>query len=284
MSALLQVENVSVSYARGGGVAAVRNCSIDISAAETLALVGESGCGKSTLARAICGIVAVDSGRILLHGRDLASLPRDAARAARRHIQMVFQDPDASLNPRHRIGAILAEPLRVAGEGDPARRVAELLELVQLEPATAARLPRELSGGQKQRVAIARALAVTPEVLVADEPLASLDVATAAAMITLLRDLQRRLSFAVLFISHDLATVRQLADRVAVMFRGRIVECDTTARVLEAPTNPYTKLLARAVLHPLAGKLDPAIAEALDREHALLHANDPTGDGSWKIA
>ncbi|MEO7773225.1 MAG: dipeptide/oligopeptide/nickel ABC transporter ATP-binding protein [Steroidobacteraceae bacterium] len=274
MSVVLEANAVSVSYTRGRGVHAVRDCSILICARETLALVGESGCGKSSLARAICGIVPIDAGSIRLHGRDLDNLPRAATRAARRRIQMVFQDPDASLNPRHRIGAILAEPLEVAGERNPARRVAELLDLVQLDSALAARLPRELSGGQKQRVAIARALAVEPDVLVADEPLASLDVATAAAMIALLRELQQRLSFAVLFISHDLAAVRQLADRVAVMFRGRIVECDATARVLDAPTNSYTKLLARAVLHPLAGKLDLNAAEALDREHALLHTTD----------
>src|SRR5688500_7696572 len=220
--ALLEIRNVSVTFnTRERVVHAARNCSLELREGEVLALVGESGSGKSTLARVIAGIVAPTSGSLWFRSCELARAPRREQRALRRRIQMVFQDPDASLNPMHRIGSIVAEPLIVRGYGTRAviqRRVEELLTLVQLDTALLDKRPRQLSGGQKQRVATARALAMEPEVLIADEALASLDVSTGAAIDALFRDLLQRLGIAMLFISHDLATVRGLATRVAVMY------------------------------------------------------------------
>lgn len=268
-SALLRVRSVSVTFTAAGRVVhAVRDCSLSLQPGEVLALVGESGSGKSTLGRVIAGIVTPTHGTVEFRSRDLQRVPRGEQRALRCRIQMVFQDPDASLNPMHTVNAILTEPLIVRGFGDrPAirRRVDELLALVQLDAALLDRRPRRLSGGQKQRVAIARALAMEPEVLIADEALASLDVSTGAAIAALFRDLLKRLSIAMLFISHDLASVRQLATRVAVMFGGEIVEQGSSAAVLDAPAHPYTRLLVAATPDPARRSLDLQLVDEIDQ-------------------
>lgn len=268
-SALIEVRSVSVTFTAADRVVhAVRDCSLSLQPGEVLALVGESGSGKSTLARVIAGIVTPTRGTVEFRSHDLQRVARREQRALRRRIQMVFQDPDASLNPMHRVGAILAEPLIVRNYGDRAtieRRVDELLALVQLDATLLEKRPRQLSSGQKQRVAIARSLAMEPEVLIADEALASLDVLTAAAIAALFRDLLQRLGIAMLFISHDLATVRQLATRVAVMFGGEIAEQGPCAAVLDSPSHPYTRLLVAATPHPARRSLDLQLVDDIDR-------------------
>jgi oligopeptide/dipeptide ABC transporter ATP-binding protein len=272
-SSLLEVRNISVSFVSPEReVQAVRDCSLSLRRGEALALVGESGSGKSTLARVIAGITTPAKGALEFHGRNLASVPSSERRALRRRIQMVFQDPDASLNPFHRVGTILAEPLQVSGQRDRAiirQRVAELLALVRLDPALLEKLPRELSGGQKQRFAIARALAMEPEVLIADEPLAALDVSTAAAIRDLFRGLMERLGISMLFVSHDLATVRRLATRVAVMFAGEIVEHGPCSTVLASPAHPYTQLLLAATPDLSHRHLDVELVDRLERLEML---------------
>jgi oligopeptide/dipeptide ABC transporter ATP-binding protein len=274
---LLELRDLAVTFrSHGREVAALDGCSLELRRGETLALVGESGSGKSTLARVVAGIVAPTRGAMLVEGRDLATLPAAERRTVRRRIQMVFQDPDASLNPLHRVASIVAEPLEVAGERDRARiraRVDELLQMVRLDAALRDRRPRQLSGGQKQRVAIARALASAPDLLIADEALSALDVSTQSAIAALLAEVQRRLGIAVLFISHDLATVRSLADRVAVLYSGRIVESGTSAAVLDTPRHPYTQLLVAATPDTASRKLDFALVETLDGLPAV-HAPD----------
>ena len=263
---VLEVRGLSVTYRSGDRtVPALRDVSLRVGRGEVLALVGESGSGKSTLARAVAGIVEPGAGQILFQGQDLAAT-RDR-RALRRRIQMVFQDPDASLNPLHRVRSIVAEPLVVAGAGDRAaiaRRVGELLALVHLDASLLDRRPCELSGGQKQRVAIARALAIQPELLIADEALSALDVSTQAAIAALFRELRRELGITLLFISHDLATVRHLATHVAVMFAGDVVEYGPCEAVLDAPAHPYTRLLVAATPDPSRRTLDTALVERID--------------------
>jgi oligopeptide/dipeptide ABC transporter ATP-binding protein len=265
---LFEARDLGVTYrSHGREVVALDGCNLAIHRGETLALVGESGSGKSTFARVAAGLVAPTSGAIFVDGRDLAALPAAERRAARRRIQMVFQDPDASLNPLHRVGSIVAEPLEVAGERDRAvlrTRVAELLQMVRLDAALVDRRPRGLSGGQKQRVAIARALAGAPDLLIADEALSALDVSTQSAIAALLADVQRRLGIAVLFISHDLATVRSLAARVAVLYSGRLVESGACADVLDSPRHPYTRLLVAATPSVAARGVDFTLVDALD--------------------
>jgi oligopeptide/dipeptide ABC transporter ATP-binding protein len=265
---LFEVRDLAVTFRSDGReVAALDGCTLQVGRGETVALVGESGSGKSTLARVAAGIVAPSRGAVLVDGRDLAALQAAERRTARRRIQMVFQDPDSSLNPLHRVASIVAEPLEVAGERDRGRirsRVQELLQMVRLDVALLDRRPRQLSGGQKQRVAIARALAAAPDLLIADEALSALDVSTQSAIAALLAELQRRLHVAILFISHDLATVRSLADRVAVLYAGRIVETGPCARVLDAPRHPYTQLLVAATPHLAARSLDFALVDTLD--------------------
>lgn len=266
---LLDVRGLSVTLRSGGRVVqAVRHCTLNIPAGEVLALVGESGSGKTTLARAIAGIVPVACGEIRFQSRDLAACTPAVRRSLRRRIQMVFQDPDASLNPMHRIGSILEEPLLVIAFGDHVairNRIRELLAMVRLDASLLDRKPRQLSGGEKQRVAIARALAMEPELLIADEPLSSLDVSTQATIAALFRDLQRRLRIGLLFISHDLAAVRQLADRVAVMYAGQIVETGSAGAVLDTPAHPYTRLLLAAMPDLRRRVLDLRLVDAIDR-------------------
>ncbi len=257
---LLSVNNVFKHYSRGSGpvVRAVDGVSLAIGYGETLALIGESGCGKSTLARVITQLLPASSGRVALAGRELAGLDHRRDRHVRREIQMVFQNPASSLNPRMSIARSVAEPLlnyRVAKGKDLRDQVNDLLELVGLTPDIAQRHPHEVSGGQRQRVGIARALALRPSLIVCDEPVSSLDVSVQAQIINLLQDLQSQLGLAYLFITHDLSVVRHLADRVAVMYLGKIVESATSADLFGSPQHPYTQVLLDAVSPP-----DPRLA------------------------
>jgi len=241
---------------RIGTVTAVDGVDLDLARAETLALVGESGSGKTTLGRSILRLIEPTSGSVRLHGEDLLALGPSALRARRRALQMVFQDPYSSLNPRLRIGAAVAEPIVVHGLA-PKRELAEqarrLLEEVGLPADTAERYPHEFSGGQRQRIGIARALATSPELLIADEPVSALDVSVRAQVVNLLLELRERRGLAILFIAHDLALVGRIADRVAVLYLGKIVEEGATGALLGDPHHPYTVALISAI-----PELDPA--------------------------
>lgn len=258
---LLRVEGLTVEYRDRAGVGrrgrasvrAVDGISFTLASGETLGLVGESGCGKSTTALALMGLVCPSAGCVEYLGRDLAGCSRCELREVRRGIQIVFQDPHDSVNPRMTVDSIVREPLDIHAVGDRRSRdsrVAELLGLVGLEPEHGTRFPHEFSGGQLQRVGIARALALDPRILVLDEPVSALDVSIQAQILTLLSDLQKSLGLAYLFISHDLSVVNHIADRVAVMYRGKIVEIDERAVIYRSPTHPYTKTLLSAIPIP----------------------------------
>lgn len=239
----------SLPFVRRDVITAVDDVSLEVTGGTTLGLVGESGCGKSTVGRLATRFLAPTAGEVLVAGTDLAQLRGAELRAARTRIQLVFQDPYSSLDPRHQLIDVVGEPRQIAR--DPARRVAarvtELLERVGMSPRLANRYPHELSGGQRQRIAIARALASDPQVLVLDEPVSSLDVSIQAQVVSLLQDLQRDLGLTFLFISHDLSVVRHLSDRVAVMYLGRVVEEGASGEVLAGPAHPYTVALLSAV-------------------------------------
>ena len=257
---VLEVNDLTVVFhsQRGGApVRAVDRASFTIAPGETLGLVGQSGSGKTTTGRAVLQLQKSDGGSVKLLGRDLTAMRGSTLRSMRRHMQFVQQNPYSSLHPRRTIGQIISEPLEVHRTVPPSKmreRVAELLELVNLDPKMVTRYPHEFSGGQRQRIVIARALAVHPDFVVCDEAVSALDVRTQAQIIRLLRDLQEKLGLSYLFIAHDLAIVREMAHRVAVMYSGQIVELGPSAPVYANPGHPYTRTLLDAVPVP-----DPAL-------------------------
>jgi oligopeptide/dipeptide ABC transporter ATP-binding protein len=252
---LLTVDKLSKTYrgAHGAEVHAVSDVSFSIADGEVLGVVGESGCGKSTLGRSILKLIEPSAGNVSFAGRDITALNRHAMKPVRRDLQIIFQDPFGSLNPRHKVGTIIGEPLVVHGIGSAASRkarVAELLALVGLPEDAAKRFPHEFSGGQRQRIAIARALALEPKLLVADEAVSALDVSIQSQIINLIADLRKRLGLAIMFISHDLSVIRHVSDRIAVMYLGRIVEIGPAAEIMDAPKHPYTQALLSAIPRP----------------------------------
>jgi len=278
---ILEVRNLVKHFQVGGGlfggaagiVKAVDGVSFSIQRGETLGLVGESGCGKTTTGRTILRLEQPTSGEVIFEGRDLATLSDAELRGIRRRMQVIFQDPYSSLNPRMTVGQIIAEPLSVHGivpdRAARAARVQELLRHSGLLPAMARRYPHELSGGQRQRVGIARALAMEPSLIVCDEPVSALDVSIQAQIINLLEELQAEFGLTYLFVAHDLSVVRHISDRVAVMYLGKIAEITDRTSLYEDPQHPYTKALLSAVPIP-----DPAVEAG--REHAVLGGEVPS--------
>jgi oligopeptide/dipeptide ABC transporter ATP-binding protein len=280
-AALLAARGITVTYhrrrilplgERERPVQALRSVDLDIRTGETLALVGESGSGKSTLARVLVRTITPTSGTVAFRGTDITSIGGRALRSLRRHFQMVFQDPFSSLNPRRSVGSAIAEPLIVHGlaSGRALRaRVGECLAMVGLDSSVAARRPHEFSGGQRQRICIARAIACQPDFIVADEALSALDSTLQGQIIDLFQDLKERFALTYLFISHDLSVVRQISDRVAVMYLGQVVELAPTAQLYASPKHPYTQALLAAVPVP-----DPAVERA--RLYTPLRGEPPS--------
>jgi peptide/nickel transport system ATP-binding protein len=269
---LLSVLSLCVQYQTAQGtVRAVDDVSFELEAGETLGLVGESGCGKSTLGKAIMRLVPSSDGVVVLDGQDITRMPNAELKSVRKNMQMIFQDPYGSLNPRHDVGTIVGQPLSVAGwsRKDIRDRVAELLRQVGLSADAARRYPHEFSGGQRQRVGIARALALRPKIIICDEPVSALDVSVRAQVINLLQDLQQQTGVSYLFISHDLSVVEHVSDRLVVMYLGRIVESGGGAEVWEQPAHPYTLALLTAA--PVA---DPKLARS--RTKNLLQGELPS--------
>jgi oligopeptide/dipeptide ABC transporter ATP-binding protein len=278
--ALVEAEDLAVDFSvaartwreHGARVRAVDGVSLTVARGETLALVGESGCGKTTTGRALLGMYRPARGVVRFDGHDVSTMGRSKVRGLRRRASMIFQDPYSSLNPRMKVGDIVAEPLRAQGIGDRGGRrdrVGELLDLVGLPRDAAGRFPHAFSGGQRQRIGIARALAVEPEFVVADEPVSALDVSIQADVVNLLRDIQRELGLTILFIAHDLAVVRHAADRVAVMYLGKIAEIGSRDEIFEDPKHPYTRSLMSAVPIP-----DPV--RERERPRILLQGEVPS--------
>jgi oligopeptide/dipeptide ABC transporter ATP-binding protein len=255
-----------------GRVHAVDGVDLEVFPGETLGIVGETGCGKSTLARLICRLLDVTEGRIEFDGQDITSLKGDRLRQLRREIQMIFQDPYSSLNPRKRVGAIIGDPFEIHGLADgkeQKRRVQELMETVGLNPEHYNRFPAEFSGGQRQRIGVARALALRPKLIICDEPVSALDVSIQAQVINLLEDLQEEFKLTYIFIAHDLSVVRHVCDRVAVMYLGKVVELADARRLYAEPKHPYSGALLSAVPVP-----DPDLAER--RERVILLGDVPS--------
>ncbi len=253
---LLEIENLTKHFRTKGGagsVQAVNGVSLHLKRGETLGIVGESGCGKSTLARLILRLIEPTAGAVRFAGEDLMALPLSELRLRRRDMQLIFQDPYASLDPRLTVGAIVGEPLaihRVGSRSDRRERVAELLKTVGLDADAITGYPHEFSGGQRQRIGIARAIALEPKLIIADEPVSALDVSIQSQILELLLDLKARLSLSYIFISHDLAVIEHVSDRVAVMYLGRIVETTDTESLYRQPAHPYTEALISAVPQP----------------------------------
>ena len=279
--ALVEVENLRVWFPIRSGVVldrhvgdikAVDDVSFSISRGETLGLVGESGCGKTTVGRTILRLYEPTAGRVVFDGKDITTLSQNELRPLRRQMQMVFQDPYASLNPRHSVGRIVGEPLRVhglSGRKESSSRVRELLEIVGLPADAVTRYPHEFSGGQRQRIGLARSLALNPDFIVCDEPVSALDVSIQAQIINLLENLQADFELTYLFIAHDLAVVRHISDRIAVMYLGKIVEISAAAELYDDPLHPYTISLLSAVPIP-----DPVVER--ERETILLAGDLPS--------
>lgn len=261
MAHLLEAKNIRKTFTRGGGIfaedakgerfAAVDGVSFQVSAGDTLAVVGESGCGKTTLARMLLRLIEPDSGTVVFDGQDLLQLSGEVLRAERRKMQMIFQDPFASLNPRMKVGDIVAEPLAIheprLSHKDKAARASEILRRVGLADSALRRYPHEFSGGQRQRIGIARALILRPKLIVADEPVSALDVSVGAQVLQLLQELQKEFGLTYIFISHSLPVVAQLATHIAVMRRGQFVEYGSAEGVLRRPESGYTRELLAAV-------------------------------------
>ncbi len=285
---LLEVEDLKVHFPLMAGiivkkqvasVRAVDGVSFSLKRGETLGLVGESGCGKSTTGLAILRMVTPTAGRIVFEGNDITRLDRAEMRPIRRRMQMVYQDPYGSLNPRMTVADIVAEPLEVHGIGDRAERrerVRDLLAMVGLRPEMAERYPHEFSGGQRQRIGIARAVAVHPTLLICDEPVSALDVSIQAQVVNLFQELQEKFGLTYVFIAHDLAVVRHISDRIAVMYLGKIVEIATRDEVYRNPLHPYTQALLAAVPIP-SPALEAARPEAIIKGEVPSALNPPSG-------
>ena len=275
---LLRVEQLTKHFPVRGGlflrtvghVHAVDDVSFEVRRGETLGLVGESGCGKSTVGKALLRLYEPTSGSVFFEGEDVTRMDRKRLRSLRRDIQIIFQDPFESLNARHTVGKILAEPFVIHKVGTPEERqlrVAQLLERVGLDPSAANRFPHEFSGGQRQRIGIARAIALEPKLIVCDEAVSALDVSVQSQVINLLLDLQREMNLALIFIAHDLAVVKHISDRVAVMYLGEIVETENAQQIYDAPKHPYTQALLSAIPIP-----DPTAT----RDRVILSGDVPS--------